>query len=71
MKCAQCGSDAAAICKFCGRAICTEHLRTKEYASGFGQKLHEQFLPSGSPTGLIISDAAWCGECHVKYQETY
>jgi hypothetical protein len=71
MKCAQCGSEAVAICKFCGRAVCKEHVRTKTYASGYGQKIKDNLWPSGSPTGLIISDAAWCGQCNVDYQKTY
>ena len=71
MKCAECGSDAVAICKFCGRAVCADHLRNKDYASGFGTKVKANLWPSGSPTGLTVRRAAWCGHCDVEYQKTY
>ena len=71
MKCAKCGADAVAVCKFCGRGVCPKHLKTKEYASGYGQKVKANLWPSGSQTGLSARDAAWCGQCDVEYQKTY
>jgi hypothetical protein len=71
MKCTRCGADAAAICKFCGRAVCAEHIRTKSYASGFGHKVKSYLWQSGSQTGVLVSDAVWCGQCEVEYQKTY
>jgi hypothetical protein len=41
MKCAICASDAAAICKFCGRAVCSGHPQTKSHASGYEQKIKD------------------------------
>ena len=60
MKCAECGEDATAICKFCGRAVCTPHSRTEAYVTGFtgvGGVL------SSTKNALRIEDAVWCGRC--------
>lgn len=35
MKCFECGDDAVAICKFCGRAVCSPHARQEVYVTGF------------------------------------
>jgi len=71
MKCFLCDSDAQAICKFCGRAVCRDHTKTKEFHSGYGQKVKDNLWPSGSYTGVDVSDAVWCGQCSVDYQKTY
>jgi hypothetical protein len=71
MKCFFCDSDARGVCAFCGRAVCSDHTRTKEFYSGFGQKIKDNLCPSGSDTGVLVADALWCGHCHVQYQRTY
>jgi hypothetical protein len=35
MKCIACEKEARAICKFCGRAVCEEHILEKRYVTGF------------------------------------
>jgi hypothetical protein len=71
VKCFHCESDARAACRFCGRAVCNEHVQTGVFCSGFGQKIKDNIWPSGSETGVIVEDAVWCGLCKVKYQKTY
>ena len=48
-----------------------DHMSTKTFHSGFGQKIKDNFWPSGSDTGVTVTDAVWCGKCHVDYQTTY
>ena len=71
MKCAQCGSEAVAICKFCGRAVCAAHLKTAGYASGFGRVNKDGPLVRAAEAGILVADAAWCGQCKVEYMQTY
>ncbi|MHB8897948.1 MAG: hypothetical protein ACYC6Y_04315 [Thermoguttaceae bacterium] len=71
MKCFFCDNDARAVCRFCGRAVCGGHSKTKEFHSGYGQKGKDLLWPSGSETGVSIQDAVWCGKCFVQYQRTY
>lgn len=60
MKCFECDDDAAAICKFCGRAVCSTHARDEAYVTGFtglgGAMSHTK-------NALRIDDAVWCGRC--------
>lgn len=65
MKCAKCGEEAAAICKFCGRAVCKEHIETKVFMSGYtawGGML------SSTDNAVRVEDAVWCGNCHPIYK---
>jgi len=71
MRCFYCEEEARAACKFCGRFVCKKHASTKEFYSGYGQKVKDNLWPSGSLTGLVVEDATWCGHCRVGYQKTY
>ena len=65
MKCAKCGEEAVAICKFCGRAVCNEHIETKEFMSGYtgwGGAL------SLTDNAVRVEDAVWCSKCHPVYK---
>jgi len=64
MKCIhdQCEKEAQAICKFCGRAVCKEHISKGCYVSGFASFKIYQFRKNG----IEIPDAVWCGLCHPK-----
>ena len=61
MKCIECGADATAICKFCGRAVCTEHTQEAAYPSGFPRRPFTRPMNS-----VVVEDAAWCGTCQVS-----
>lgn len=61
MKCASCQSDAQAICKFCGRAVCTKCAQAREYRSGTLPKYFTQTAKSA----VVIPNAIWCGQCRV------
>jgi len=67
MKCIVCDTDAVGICKFCGRAICKEHLKTNLFITGYSSK-------SGSwdfgKNAVRVEDALWCGICHPEYKGT-
>lgn len=58
MKCFECGDYASAICKFCGRAVCSPHARREVCVTGFtsvGGPI------SSTKNALRIEDAVWCG----------
>lgn len=67
MKCIECEQEAQAICKFCGRAVCAEHVRQQRYPSGFATKLG---FWSGAQNGVAVPDAVWCGRCHPEFSGT-
>jgi hypothetical protein len=74
MKCISCESHGRAICAFCGRRACAEHLQTKEIYLGFGRKTNSGdsiWQSSASETGVIVANAVWCGRCQVRCQTTY
>lgn len=71
MKCFYCEQEARAACQFCGRFICREHTSTAVFFAGFGQKAKNSLLDSGTDTGVVVENAAWCGSCSVKYRRTY
>ena len=59
MNCWHCDRPAHGVCRFCGRAVCKEHVRTMPYILDiFGQK--------GPPRALVVADAVWCGVCRPK-----
>jgi len=57
MQCIRCKKPAQAICRFCGRAVCEEHIQKMNYIitvySGNGQV----------PKSLVVADAVFCGIC--------
>ena len=68
MKCNKCDNEASAICKFCGRAVCREHIRTKRFVTGFtsvGGAL------STKDNALSVDDPVWCGTCSPTYQRSH
>ena len=64
MKCVTCDKDAQAICKFCGRAVCADHIKESQYPSGFATKLA---FWSSARNGVVVANAVWCGKCKVDY----
>ena len=67
MKCILCDKEAQAICKFCGRAVCKEHMGEQRYPSGFANKAG---FWSPRPNGVVVPDAVWCGLCHPEFSGT-
>ena len=67
MKCIECEEEAVAICKFCGRAVCKEHIKAKEFVSGY-TSWGGAF--SSTENAVRIKDAVWCGICHPEYKTT-
>jgi len=63
MKCVACGQEAVAVCRFCGRAVCSEHV-----CQGPALVLPAApSTPADKPAaGLQVDGAVWCGLCHVK-----
>jgi hypothetical protein len=58
MKCVYGDSnDAVAICRFCGRAVCKDHIRPMNY-------IITVYVGSKKvPKSLVVADAVWCGMC--------
>jgi hypothetical protein len=57
MKCVHCDTEASAICRWCGRAVCESHIKTMTYIISVyvgGKKV---------PKSLVVADAVWCGVC--------
>jgi hypothetical protein len=67
MKCIKCDNEANAICKFCGRAVCDQHIQARRFATGFtavGGML------SATANAFSVEDAVWCGTCHPQYHRS-
>ncbi len=64
MKCIKCQKDAQAVCKFCGRAVCSEHIHEQRYPTGFATRLA---FWTAQKNGVVVPDAVWCGSCHPEF----
>ncbi|MBI9043617.1 MAG: hypothetical protein JEZ06_03980 [Anaerolineaceae bacterium] len=58
MKCIRCGKDAVAVCRFCGRAVCKDHIQTMNYIISVYPSMVKQV-----PKALVVADAVYCGIC--------
>ena len=56
-----CGTAAEGVCRFCGRAVCKPHARTRAF-------LFEAWEQDGELRGLAIEDALYCGVCSPRSQ---
>lgn len=59
MNCWHCRRTAVALCKFCGRSVCENHVQTRPYIL----QLHK---PATVTKALVVEDAVWCGDCTPK-----
>jgi hypothetical protein len=59
VRCWVCGGDAEGVCRFCGRAICKTHARTKPF-------LFDTWDDGGRLRALGIEDALHCGVCKPR-----
>ena len=67
MKCVECEEEAVAICKFCGRAVCKEHIQVNVFVSGYTSWGGAFSLTNNA---VRIEDAVWCGICHPIYKKS-
>ncbi len=57
MECIRCKKTAQAICRFCGRAVCEEHIEKMNY-------IITVYMGTGQiPKSLVVADAVFCGIC--------
>jgi hypothetical protein len=60
MNCWHCDRPAHAVCRFCGRAVCREHVQKMPYIlEVFGSETQEY-------KGLVVPDVVHCGVCKPK-----
>ncbi|MHB1034824.1 MAG: hypothetical protein ACYC35_11145 [Pirellulales bacterium] len=67
MKCIHCDNEARAVCQFCGRAVCQDHLREQTFFSGYSTKMGWW---TANKSAVRIDDAVWCGRCHPEHLST-
>jgi hypothetical protein len=59
MECWHCRRVAIGTCRFCGRAICENHIETRPYIL--------EVLGNREPVrALVVEDALACGACHPR-----
>jgi hypothetical protein len=58
MNCIHCNRSAQATCRFCGRAVCKDHLKTKPYIVSLYQG------KDGVNKAIVVSDAVYCDLCN-------
>jgi len=57
MNCIRCEKPAHAVCRFCGRAVCKQHIQKMNY-------IITVYMGSGQvPKALVVADAVYCGIC--------
>ena len=56
MDCWHCRRTAVGTCRFCGRAICENHVKTRPY-------ILELFGSEAAWQALVVEDALFCGSC--------
>ena len=57
MKCWKCGKDASGICRFCGRAVCKEHVTEMPFI------LTVYCCGKDAVKAIVVSDVLYCGCC--------
>ncbi len=57
MNCIRCEKTAQAICRFCGRAVCSEHIQKMNYI------ITVYASSQNIPKSLVVADAVFCGIC--------
>ena len=56
MDCWHCRRTAIATCRFCGRAVCEDHVKNLPY-------ILELFRSQDVRKALVVEDAIFCGSC--------
>ncbi len=58
MLCIHCEKPARGLCKFCGRALCLDHMETKM------PYIITIYVGDGNvPKAVVVGDVPWCGVC--------
>jgi hypothetical protein len=57
--CWYCRRSAAGVCRFCGRAICRDHVRTHPF-------ILDLYRGGGRLRALVVEDALQCGACVLR-----
>jgi hypothetical protein len=60
MNCFHCDRSAHPTCKFCGRAVCKEHIQTAPSIVSLFKGDEE------GQKAVVIPDAVWCGVCTLR-----
>ncbi|HVC25966.1 MAG TPA: hypothetical protein VND23_09425 [Acidimicrobiales bacterium] len=56
MDCWHCRKSAVGTCRFCGRGICADHVRTRPF-------ILEMYRGREHLEALVVEDALHCGAC--------
>jgi hypothetical protein len=62
MNCIHCNRTAFAACRFCGRAVCREHLSESPYIVGLFKG------DDDIQKAIVVPNAVWCGICKPREQ---
>lgn len=62
MNCIHCERTAHATCRFCGRAVCKDHLKTSPFILSVYQG------EAGVNKAIVVADAVYCGLCNPREQ---
>ena len=62
MNCIHCDRTAYATCRFCGRAICKDHIKLFPYIVGLYRG------EDGNQKAIVVPDAVYCGICKPREQ---
>jgi hypothetical protein len=62
MNCIHCERTAHASCRFCGRAVCKDHLKTSPFI------LCVYKGDEGVNKAIVVADAVFCGLCNPREQ---
>lgn len=60
MNCWHCERPAHGVCRFCGRALCKQHVRTLPYIVEIFQD------EKGKNKAFVVGDGLYCGVCNPK-----
>jgi hypothetical protein len=59
MDCWHCRRTAVGVCRFCGRAVCEDHVMTQPY-------ILQLFKTTEVTRSLVVEDAVYCGACNPR-----
>jgi hypothetical protein len=62
MNCIHCDLAAHAVCRFCGRAVCQDHITESPYIISL--YMGEEKVQKA----IVIPDAVYCGICNPRGQ---
>lgn len=60
MTCHLCERTASGVCRFCGRAVCVDHFKSRPFVIAATSNR------AGRLQVLAVEDALHCGTCHTR-----